>query len=337
MPFIKTADGSLVVSDQLLVLGNESFKRTDDATELMNINGAPAGTPEIVWNGTGAGDTGGDWTRTGVGTETAGAMHAGTNGLDTGEQGGGAQSIFTNGSDFDLDDTYDSFTFWLNPQRVDSGARLEVRWYENSGAKGLALDVADYVTNYDLGVWQKVTIPTADFGLGAILVDEVRFRYVGTGQKKSHWYIDDIELMPAGAGGGPFTFQVAAPDVNTQYHLSMLVFIMGAPGAGWNPNTFGNQTALTNGLLIRHRRISTAEVLWSFNSKDNTDLFGRFHPQDDITFADGTLLIGFMVKPGTASVVVTDDDVLEFVVRDDLSGLSSARGFAHYGVEDITP
>ena len=79
---------------------------------------------------------------------------------------------------------------------------------------------------------------------------------------------------------------------------------------------------------MRQRRISDGEILWKFNSKDNVDLFGRYHPQDDIEFADGNLLVGFMVKPGKASVVVTDDVVLELVVRDDLSALANARGFA---------
>jgi hypothetical protein len=81
--------------------------------------------------------------------------------------------------------------------------------------------------------------------------------------------------------------------------------------------------------------LSTAEVLWSLNSKDNVDLFGRFHPQDDIIFADSVMLIGFMIKPGKASVVVTDDDVLEFVVRDNLSTITQGRAFAHYGVEEV--
>jgi len=111
--------------------------------------------------------------------------------------------------------------------------------------------------------------------------------------------------------------------------------LLSGPSSGWSSDTFANTTALVNGLLLRHRRISTAEVLWAINSKDNTDLFGRFHPQDDITFADNELLIGFMIKPGTASVVITNDDVLEFVVRDNLSGISEARAFVHYGVEVV--
>jgi hypothetical protein len=69
------------------------------------------------------------------------------------------------------------------------------------------------------------------------------------------------------------------------------------------------------------------------NSKDNVDLFGRFHPQDDIEFSNGELLIGLMLKPSMASIAITADDVVEWVVRDDLSTLTSLRAYVHYGVE----
>lgn len=335
MGYNKDASGNRITSLKELALGNTRFLRVDDGTALMNIDGAPAGTPLIVWNGTGAGDTGGDWTAGGDGSETAGSMRTGTNGWDTGERTNGDATTFSTTA-FDIQASYDSLSFWMNPQRKDAGTTLRLRWYHEGGTEGTVVIVDNYVSNFDIGVWQKVTIPLADFALPpSQLVDELQVQYQSNGPKYEQFYFDDIELNPTGAGGGPYVFQVAAPDANTQYHLSMLVFVMSAPGSGWDPNTFGNQTALDNGLLLRHRRISTAEVLWSFNAKDNTDLFGRYHPQDDVTFSDGTLLIGFMVKPGKASVIVTADDVLEFVVRDDMSGLSSARAFAHYGVEAI--
>ncbi len=116
----------------------------------------------------------------------------------------------------------------------------------------------------------------------------------------------------------------------------MFVLLISAPQAGWNPNTFANFAALANGVLVRARRISTGEVLWKFNSKDNNDLYGRYHPQDDVVFSDGTLLVGFMLKPGTVSVIVTDDIALEVLVRDDLSALVSGRAFAHYGIEVLS-
>lgn len=338
MAFVKTADGTLVVHDQDLILGNDRFLRTDDGSAPMNINGAPAGTPEVVWNGTGGGDAGGDWTASGSGSETAGAMRAGTNGWDTGVRGNGDDTLFTTSPAFDIQASYDSLSFWMNPQLKEGNTSLRLRLREAGGAKGNVVIVDDYVTDFDIGVWQKVTIPIADFGLAASqLIDEVRVLYQAQGPKNQHYFFDDIELNPAGAGGGPYTFELVAPDANTRFHVSMLVLMVSGPSAGWNSTTFANISALTNGLLLRQRRISDGATLWSINSKDNTDLFGRYHPQDDITFSDGSLLVGFMIKPGVASVVVTDDEVLEVVVRDDLSSLTSARAFAHYGVEDVTP
>jgi hypothetical protein len=296
----------------------------------MNIDGTPAGASTVMWNG--STDAGGDWTPSGEGSETAGAAYGGSNlGWDSGVAGKDNDTKFDNGSMIDIDGTYQTLEFWLNTQAYPGGSFLSLQWLNDvDGSVGSRLDVENYVTNFDIGVWQKVSIPIADFNLPGNAQKLQVFYRKAAGQ---HFYFDDFELLQSGGGGGPFVYQVAAPDAETSYHVSMLVLLISGTASGWNSSTFANITALTNGLLMRQRRLSTAEVLWSINSKDNTDLFGRFHPQDDITFADNTLLVGFMLKPGKASVVVTADDVLEFVVRDDLSGLAEARAFVHYGVE----
>ena len=330
-----TNDRSLVVANQKLTLGQSEFLRTDDGTATLNVNGLPAGAATVLWNGTGASDTGGDWTASQDGSETVGSMRSGTNGWDSGVRGNNDNTRFSNGAEIDVAALYGTLSFWFNPQLKEGNTDLEVQFYKAGTLVNNRLNIANYVTNFDIGVWQKVTIPISDFGLTET-VDQFRLLYEAQGPKTQHYYFDDIEFTAVG-GGGPYVFQVASPDVVTRYHLSMMVLVMSAPSAGWNSTNFCNLAALTSGLLLRQRKISTAEILWSINSKDNSDLFGRFHPQDDIEFADGTLLVGFMIKPGKASIVITDDDVLEIVVRDDLGGLTSARGFAHYGVEIIVP
>ena len=330
-----TNDRSLVVAQQKLTLGQSSFLRTDNGTALVNVNGLSAGAQISIWDGSGAGDTGADWVVTGDGSEQAAAdAGSGTNGWDTGAVGSNASTEFDNGLEIDVKNTYSTLTFQLQPKAYPNNAQFKIQWKNAVGAVvGQTLNVDDYTTNMDLDVWQQVEIPIVDFNLPSD-AQRLNFSYKVGNQ---HHYIDDISMQAAGGGGGPFIFQVAAPDVVTKYHVSMLVLVMSAPSIGWNSTNFCDQPALTSGLLLRHRKISTAEILWSINSKDNNDLFGRFHPQDDIEFADGTLLVGFMVKPGKASIVITDDEVLEIVVRDDLGGLTSARGFAHYGVEEIVP
>jgi hypothetical protein len=261
-------------------------------------------------------------------------MHSGTNGWDSSPTSAGQTTEFDNGAELDIDGTYDTLSFWMQPKAYPVDSNLQVLWKASGGStKGNVLNVADYVTNFDLDVWQQVTIPIADFAITDD-VSKIHFKYASKGGQQ-FWY-DDIELNTS-AGGGPFTFQVAAPDANTRYHLTMAVIVVSAPSSGWNPTAFANITSgLASGLLFRHRKLSTGTTLWSVNSKDNVDLFGRFHPQDDITFADGTLLVGFMIKPGKASVVISDDEVLEILVRDNLSSLTNVRAFAHYGLEVVS-
>jgi hypothetical protein len=77
-------------------------------------------------------------------------------------------------------------------------------------------------------------------------------------------------------------------------------------------------------------------VLWKFVVKDNLALYGLFHPQDDVIFADDVMVVGFMVKPGPASIKVTNTDELHIVIRDNLSTISNMRAYAHYAVEEMS-
>ena len=332
MGFPKSADGTPLSTSPNWKLGQAKFLRTDDGSAALNVNGLAPGGSTIMWNGTGVDDTGGDWTTEAQGSETADAMHSGTNGWDSGLRSAGQETRFSYGSNQDIVGSYSTLEFWMKPKAFPAGSALRVLWRTSGGSNpGNVLSVEDYVTNMDLDVWQKVSIPISDFALGAD-VDKLVFTYALKGGQQFHF--DDIALLAATAGG-PYTFEVAAPDATQKYHISMLVLLISGASSGWSSTTFANIGALTNGLLLRHRKKSTSEVLWSLNSKDNFDLFGRFHPQDDVTFNDGNLLVGFMIKPGRASIVVTDDEVLELIVRDDLSGITAARGFAHFGVEGV--
>jgi hypothetical protein len=326
MGYLKTPDGARVVANRSLLLGQSKFLRVDDGITVMNVNGLAAGSPVVIWNGEAT-----YWTPGDQGSEESYAAHSGTNGWDSSPTSLGQDTKFDHGDNMDITQ-YGTLSFWMQPKAYPEGSSLEVLWKTAAGTtKGNVLTVEDYVTNMDLDVWQKVTIPVEDFALDTD-VDKVLFKYASHGGQQ--FWFDDIELTTS-AGGGPYIYRVAAPDTTKRYFLTMAVLVLAGPSAGWNSDAFANiASALDNGLLFRHRRISTAEILWSLNSKDNADLFGRFHPQDDIVFADDVMLMGFMLRPGKASVIVTDDDVLEFVVRDDLTTISQARAFAHYGVEE---
>ncbi|MBT8428495.1 MAG: hypothetical protein KJN79_01145 [Gammaproteobacteria bacterium] len=326
-------DGSPVFSGQILALGRESFKRNGDGSELMNVDGSPAGTPVAVWNGTGAGDTGGDWTVGGVGSEAAAADAGdGTNGWDTGVTALNDAWAFDNGSMIAVDGTYDELSFMLNPQAFPAGSRLFVGFLDDTSTLvGNAVRIDNQLPNMDLDVWQRVSLDIAQFNLTGN-VQQIRFQARNAAGQQ--YYLDDIELVAAG-GGGPFRFGVRAP-AGQNWHMSMLVLKISGPTAGWDDDVFATLAGgIVNGLLLRQRRLSTSETLWRFVTRDNDELGGYYHPQDSITWANDIMTLGFMIKPGKASVIVTDDDVLEFVVRDDLSGISKMRAYLHYGVEEV--
>lgn len=333
MGYKQSADGSRIFATQRLLLGQKTFTRTDNGTEQLNINGVAQGSPVVLWNGSGAGDTGADWSVSGVGSETTESAHSGTYGWDTGVTSLNDETIFDNGSEIDVASSYDSLNFWIQPKEWPTDSRLQVRWLDGSDVNvGSPVRAEDYTTNMDLDVWQQVSIPIADFELTGD-VQKLRFKY-RIAAEQHHW-LDDLELISA-VEGGPYRFRVAAPDAATLYHVTMIVLVIAGPQTDWNSTSFGNITdGLNKGLILRQRRLSGGEVLWKLNSKDNVDLFGRYHPQDDVMFANGTLLIGFMIKPGGASVTVTEDEVLEFVVRDDLSNITNMRAYVHYGVEVV--
>lgn len=118
--------------------------------------------------------------------------------------------------------------------------------------------------------------------------------------------------------------------------MSMLVLKISGPSSGWTSDAFATIAGgIVNGLVLRQRRLSDSETLWKFITRNNDELGGFYHPQDAITWANEEMTLGFMIKPGKASVVITDDEVLEFVVRDNLSGISSMRAYLHYGIEEV--
>lgn len=323
-----SSDGTPLLGKQPLKLGRLPFKRIDNATEVMNVNGLPVGATVLIWDG----DTTA-WTRSGEGTVTTQSAHSGTYGLDSGTVGANTSSIFDNGSEIDVGGVYSTLSVWIQPKAYPGNAVLQLQWKNAAGTTiGSTLNVENYVSNMDLDVWQKVTIPIADFNLGANVRKLYVVYKVGT---QRHWF-DEFYLQAAG-GGGPYTFRTSSP-AGTIYHVERLVFVMSAGGTGWSSSNFGTIVGgLTNGLLLKHHRIGdNPETYWSFNVKTNAELFGLYHVFNDVQFDDGVIFIAFDINPDLSSVILIDDDeVLDFVIRDNLSSLGAIRAFLHYGSETV--
>lgn len=308
------------------ILGKAKFLRTDIGTEQMNVNGQAPGGATVIWNGDGT-----YWTHEAQGTPETYAAHDGTYGLDSGVRSAGQETRFDYGSNQDIAGLYQNLTFWMQPKAFPAGANLKILWRTSGGNNpGSVLLVQDYVPNMDLDVWQQVTIPIADFALGADVAKLVLVYATKGGQQ---FYFDEFELVAAGAGG-PYTFRVEAP-AGERWIVGTLNLVLAAGSSGWNSDAFANIAGgLAQGLILRKRKLGTAETIWAFTFKKNVEMFGQLVPSYDFTFADDELLVNFSMKPEPATLVVTDDEVLEFVVRDNLSSIGNMRAFLHYGKEE---
>lgn len=320
-----SSDGTPVVSKHQLNLGRSSFKRVDNGTEIMNVNGLPSGSAINLWNG--SSDAGTDWTHSGEGSESGSAANFGSVGLDTGNANNNNQTLFNNGSAIDINGLYNVVSFFIQPKTYNASSNLAIQWRdESNNLVGSSLDVENYTSNMDLDVWQKVSIPIADFAL----ISNVQYlRFLYTGPVQRHFF-DDIQLTSS--IGGPYFFRTSSPS-GFIYHIEKAVLVISTPDSNWDSYSFANIPELLNGLLLRHYNINTQKVYGSFNVKTNLELFGQFNAEVS-NFSNGDVIACFSLDPDLSSVIlIDDDDVLEFVVRDDLSSLSSLRAFIHYGVE----
>ena len=307
-------------------LSKAKFADIVSGSEALNVNGALVpGDILDIWEGETS-----LWTLSGNGTSTTAAAKNGTYGLDSGTRSTNDETILSNGSDIDIHGTYESLRFWVKPVEMPLGERLRVRWRTNAGVNnGIDLRVSDYLPDMDLDVWQQVTIPISDFGLTANVGKLILIYAVKQGQR---FYYDDFELLEPGTGGTR-TFRIVAPE-GEHWHVSMSNLILSAGNTGWNSNAFANISGgLPLGLIFRRKILSTGEVVWSQTFQKNIELFGQLTPVYDFAFSDDELMVKFLMGITEEYLVVTDDDVLEFLVRDDLSSLTNMRAYVDYGKE----
>lgn len=329
-----TADGTLQTSKQQLELGRMAFKREDNQSERLNINGASSGVPTNIFNGTSPNDPLTDWTVSGIGDVKAIAGRRLGNGYDSELTVSlNQQIVFDSGLMQPVRTNFETLEFWIQYKTLALLGVIRVGWRDdNDNNVGTFLNIANYVSNQDLDEWKKVTIPTNDFGIRNNNVQKLVFRFVGAVGIRV--WLDDISLISR-AGGGPYTFRVAAP-AGEIFHVERLVLTISAPDAGWSSTSFGNiADGLDNGLLFRYRFLD-GYTMWSFNCRNNSEIFGQLSVLNSINFNDSELTIVFALEPELSSVVLVDDDeVLEIIVRDNLSTLTSMRAYLHYGVEKI--
>jgi hypothetical protein len=206
--------------------------------------------------------------------------------------------------------------------------------------KGSWCYLDNYIDEWTPGVWKKITVPIADFGLDpGQTVDELRIHFL-VKSGFDFWFDDIIFEQGGGAGLGPQTFKVGPEAVEGEpdeaWHVDKLSILCVSGDTGWNASTLFNLgTAPENGLLLR--LVDDVDgVLWTLNLMDNTDLWGHFVGQEPIDYADLTRQVVWDMVMRLGRIDLTNSRRLEIVVRDNLSPLTKLRAYCDYGREVLS-
>lgn len=290
---------------------------TDNVSLAVN---AAADVDENIWDGEGS-----YWSDPSVGSKVAGAAHTGSYGWDSGTTGLGDEVMWDRGAKYDPPG--DSVEFWIRFTALPSTSQIQARWEDNGTVKGDGVAIIGaYDITRDLNVWQYVSIPMADFNLDGDDVDQFRLRT--TIAAGARYDVDEVKLV---TNANNRTFQVR-PGTSQRWRLTRVRLVLGAPsGAGWGVHDFGSVLGgLANGLSLRHRNLSGSTNQWRLITRFNYGLWGQYEIVSDVTLGSTRQLVAEF-DPNPSDVIIDNDNPLEYLVRDDLSGLSVAQAYAVVG------
>jgi len=320
------------------------FFTNDDYGADMNQDIGAFGTPEKIHDGT-------DsilWTA----SDIVGGGKTTFNSSDRNHTSGGALSVkvdnspvndifqFDKGSDLDLSG-YVSISSWINVDKDwKAGDDIEIYGWDT----GTNLQVGDSVglqnyfdfSSYD--TWHKLNIALEDMSIEESTLDALRVRIVAAEGKSPKFYMDDIQFEQSGT---PISFELN-PNKGTWLHVKEFTISVVDEIAG----TLGNATmpflaydkflgvSLTTGLTYQReqngKNVFTQQVknIIEFAQLAGTEVSG--------CGSDGTntwvTLRSEHMEP--LLLKAENDDVLKFIINDDMSGLLHFRISAGCKIED---
>ena len=192
---------------------------------------------------------------------------------------------------------------------------------------GVQINIADFVDTGTLNAWQKFTIPLSNFGVTGN-IDQILIQTVRTAGQPPNYYLDTIQLEESGS-----IVYSAEPEKGFRYEFDSVDMLMVDAldtrlTDGTMPSLSYDQIlalpALTNGVTLR------------FTQGGRVQFSGTFRDLADILFAaftitaqgcDGTnTFVKFTANLSEfARMESSDNDKIEIIVSDDLSGLLRFR------------
>lgn len=162
----------------------------DDVCPTLSGVVTCSGITDVIWNGTGVLDLGGDWVHSGYGTEQFYAMRTGTNGLDATGMVNNNNILFYKAGGVDVL-AYDILVVWINLLNWSVISELSVAFQTLVDDKWTtSLNLSTYINVTLFNEWQRAVIPLYQFELSSNIVHKLRF----TSHDNIGVYLDDISF-----------------------------------------------------------------------------------------------------------------------------------------------
>jgi hypothetical protein len=307
----------------------------------MNINAAYSGTPESIHNGT-------DnvyWTATAISgvkftfdSLLQNHTPAGTKSVWSNRSAVGDTAQFAKGSSLDLSD-YVAITFWIYVEDnwAAGDSVILYGWDTATGAVGISIAIEDYIESGRFGSWQKAAVPLEQMNLVGETVDSLRLEIATRSGLAPSFFIDDIQFEEVGEAA-VFTL---APDPGTWFWVDQYRAVFAAPydtsqvdgtvpGLSYDDFLGIN---IVNGIVYLEQSARSSNA---FAFRQLSDVLQIPTLSDFGVINDGTnTMIWFATKNLSPGLVLKaeDDESINFIIQDDLSGLLLARVIAVGGVE----
>jgi len=208
---------------------------------------------------------------------------------------------------------------------------------------GLEVNLGSYINTASLNVWQQFSIPLTDMNLQASSIDAFRITTVDLGPgAPPDYFLDLIVIEQAGAGGGPFQYDISL-EKGALFYANSLKISMARPydtteangtmpGLGYD-DLLG--ATLTSGLLfqiIKDKKITLSASIMNF--ADMIYLPG--YDLKDMMYDGTNTFVTIEIKFDVPYILDRrEEDGMRFVVQDDLSSFVFFRAVLGGKVEHI--
>jgi len=299
---------------------------------LLNVDGSASGATDGIHDGT---DTAlwtgsalsGTWDFASTTQFNSGAMSVDATATVNGDQAQFERSSSIDSGDFAI---LTGFIYLTKFNAVRNS--IPIRFLLAGTPVGITVNLDDFINTATLNSWQSFIVPLCDFMVTGD-IDQMVVETATTSGSTPEYFLDDLNLR---AGGGEVftaqvpkdrTFRLTKIEITFRDDIDLFASVGGGENAtAWsiNPDGIMGLSALTNGLAVRS--VVNGITGQSAVLRNMADMLYTVFSVSDV-FAQGTDAI-VKLESSVDSMLFLDgaqDDRVELVVSDDLTGLTDFR------------